>query len=170
MAEAGQRSIRLSVKTPEFIDGALLDRVSESARTSPRLRMNHNFHQNEADISNRLLNAVEPGSYVVPHRHLDAAKDETFVVLRGRFGLVLFDESGNVARQEVLDSAGPVFGVTIPHGTFHSIVSLAPGSVFFESKAGPYAALTPEERAVWAPAESDPAAYDYRRQLEALFD
>lgn len=158
------------MKAPELIDGALLDRVSESARTSPRLRKNHNFHRNEADVSNRLLNAIEPGSYVVPHRHLDAAKDETFVVLRGRFGLVLFDEAGNVSRKEVLDSAGPVFGVTIPHGTFHSIVSLVPGSVFFESKAGPYAALTPEERAAWAPAENDPSAEAYRRRLEALFD
>lgn len=158
------------MKTPEFIDRALLDRVSESARTSPRLRKNHNFHHDEADLSNRLLNAIEPGSYVVPHRHLDRAKDETFVVLRGRFGLVLFDESGNVIRREVLDSAGPVLGVTIPHGTFHSIVSLAPGSVFFEAKAGPYAALTPEERAGWAPVENDPAADAYRCRLEALFD
>jgi cupin fold WbuC family metalloprotein len=157
------------VKAPEFIDGALLDRVSEAARNSPRLRKNHNFHRNEADVSNRLLNAIEPGSYVVPHRHLDAAKDETFVVVRGRFGLVLFDESGNVTRQAVLDSAGPVFGVTIPHGTFHSIVSLTPGSVFFESKAGPYAALTPEERAPWAPAESDLNADTFRQRLEALF-
>ena len=157
------------MKAPEFIDGALLDRVSEAARNSPRLRKNHNFHQNETDVSNRLLNAIEPGSYVVPHRHLDPNKDETFVVLRGRFGLVLFDESGNVARKEVLDSAGPVFGVTIPHGTFHSIVSLAPGSVFFESKAGPYAALTLSERAEWAPTENDPAADAYRLGLEALF-
>lgn len=157
------------MKAPEFIDGALLDRVSEAARKSPRLRKNYNFHRSEADVSNRLLNAVEPGSYIVPHRHLDTTKDETFVVLRGRFGLVLFDESGNVSRKEVLDRAGPVFGVTIPHGTFHSIVSLAPDSVFFESKAGPYAALTIEERASWAPAENDPAADVYRRRLEALF-
>lgn len=158
------------MKAPEFIDGALLDRVSEAARNSPRLRKNHNFHRSEADVSNRLLNAIEPGSYIVPHRHLDAAKDETFVVLCGRFGLVLFDEAGNISRKEVLDSAGPVFGVTIPYGTFHSIVSLAPGSVFFESKAGPYAALTSEERAAWAPVENDPTADAYRRRLEALFD
>jgi cupin fold WbuC family metalloprotein len=157
------------VRSPEFIDGALLDRVSESARTSPRLRKNHNFHRTEADVSNRLLNAIEPGSYVAPHRHLDTAKDETFVVLRGRFGLVLFDESGNITHHTVLDVAGPVFGVTIPHGTFHSIVSLAPGSVFFESKAGPYAALTSDERAPWAPVESDASADAYRCRLEQLF-
>ena len=157
------------MKAPEFIDSGLLDRVSEAARTSPRLRTNHNFHAHESDVSNRLLNAVEPGSYVVPHRHLDPNKDETFVVLRGRFGLVLFDDAGNVTHQVVLDEAGPVFGVTIPHGTFHGIVSLAPGSVFFESKAGPYAALTEGERAVWAPTEQGPGAPEYLARLETLF-
>lgn len=157
------------MKEPAYIDGDLLDRVSEAARTNPRLRKNHNFHEGETDPSHRLLNAVEPGSYVMPHRHLDPNKDETFVVLRGRFGLVLFDEEGTVTHQTVLDSAGPVFGVTIPHGTFHSLVSLAPGSVFFESKGGPYAALMPAERAAWAPAENDAAANAYRQRLEALF-
>ncbi len=154
---------------PEFIDQALLDGVSESARASARLRKNHNFHARESDLSNRLLNAMEPGSYVVPHRHLDPNKDETFVVLRGRFGLVLFDTEGAVTSTAVLDSSGPVFGVTIPHGTFHSLVSLAAGSVFFEAKAGPYAALTPDERAAWAPAEQSPGADDYQARLASLF-
>jgi cupin fold WbuC family metalloprotein len=158
------------VSEPEFIDAGLLDRVSEGARSSPRLRKNHNFHPRESDICNRLLNAMEPGSYVVPHRHLDPDKDETFVVLRGRFGLVLFDEAGQVAHKAVLDCAGPAFGVTIPHGTFHSLVSLAPGALFFEAKAGPYAPLTADERAAWAPAEGDPAASGFLRRLEALFD
>lgn len=157
------------MKEAAYIDGGLLDRVSEAARTNPRLRKNHNFHGGEAEPSHRLLNAVEPGSYVMPHRHLDPNKDETFVVLRGRFGLVLFDEEGTVTHQTVLDCAGPVYGVTIPHGTFHSLVSLAPGSVFFESKGGPYAALTAEERASWAPAEQDPDSASYRARLEALF-
>src|ERR1035437_3279709 len=128
---------------PEFIDADLLDRVSTAARASPRLRKNHNFHAGKSACCHRLLNAIEPGSYVVPHRHLDPNKDETFVVLRGRFGLILFDETGTVRHEIVLDSAGPRFGITIPHGTFHSIVSLAPGSVFFESKGGPYGPLTP---------------------------
>lgn len=154
---------------PLYIDRALLDRVSDGARASPRLRKNHNFHQHETDVSNRLLNAVEPGSYVMPHRHLDASKDETFVVLRGRLGVVLFDEAGAVTEKVVLDAAGPVLGVTIPHGTYHSLVSLAAGSVFFEAKAGPYAPLVPEEKAPWAPAEQDPGAPAYRERLEALF-
>lgn len=157
------------MKDPAFIDAGLLDRVSDAARANPRLRKNHNFHAGDADPCHRLLNAVEPGSYVVPHRHLDPNKDETFVVVRGRFGLVLFDDAGAVTHRTVLDSGGPVFGVTIPFGTFHSIVSLKPGSVFFESKGGPYVPLAAEERAAWAPAENDAAADDYRQRLEALF-
>ena len=150
---------------PEFIDAGLLGRLSAAARISPRLRKNHNFHASESDACSRLLNAVEPGSYVVPHRHIDPHKDETFVVLRGRFGLILFDEDGAITHRVVLGSAGPTFGATIPHGTFHSLVSLAPGSVFFESKGGPYAALTAEERAAWAPAEQGPGAADYLAAL-----
>ena len=154
---------------PEFIDAGLLDRLSAAARISPRLRKNHNFHASESAACNRLLNAVEPGSYVVPHRHVDPNKDETFVVLRGRFGLILFDANGKVTHARILDGAGPTSGVTIPHGTFHSIVSFMSGSVFLEAKAGPYAPLTPEELAGWAPAEQDAGAAPYLARLEALF-
>jgi len=155
--------------TPELIDLDLLERLSEVARSSARLRKNHNFHASDSDCCQRLLNAIEPGSYVRPHRHVDPNKDETFVVLRGRFGLILFDTDGAITQKIILDSAGPRFGITIPHRTFHSIISLLPGSVFFESKAGPYAPLTPEELAAWAPAEKDAGAAPYRARLEALF-
>ncbi len=155
--------------TPELIDLNLLDHVSGMARGSARLRKNHNFHASDSDCCHRLLNAMEPGSYVIPHRHVDPNKDETFVVLRGRFGLILFDTGGAITQKFVLDSVGPGIGITIPHGTFHSVVSLLPGSVFFESKAGPYAPLTPEELAAWAPAERDVGAAPYCSRLEALF-
>ena len=154
---------------PEIIDTAALDRLADAARASPRRRKNHNFHESNEAVCHRLLNAVEPGSYVVPHRHVDPNKDETFVVLRGRFGLVLFDADGEVTQSLVLDSAGPQLGITIPHGTFHSLVALAPGSVFFEAKAGPFAPLLPEEVAPWAPAEQAPGAAEYFERLEKLF-
>ena len=157
------------MSVPVLIDESLLDAVAAAARTSPRLRRNHNFHHADADASHRLLNAIEPGSYVVPHRHLDPEKDETFVVLRGRFGLVLFDDDGAITHRVVLDTAGPTYGVTIPHGTFHSIVSLAAGSVFLEAKAGPYLPLTGQERAAWAPAEQETGAAAYLAGLEDLF-
>lgn len=152
-----------------IIDRKLLDDVSNEAKSSPRLRKNYNFHSADAAPAHRLLNAVEPGSYIAPHRHLDPNKDESFVVLRGKFGLVIFDDAGNVMQTQVMSADGAAYGVNIPYGTWHSIVSLEPGSVFFEAKAGPYLPFTPEEKAPWAPQENDADAQAYSVRLQALF-
>ena len=152
-----------------LIDQDLLDQVSTQARASPRHRKNYNFHVSETDSSNRLLNAIEPDSYIQPHRHRDAAKDESLVVVRGRVGIVFFDTHGAVTSKAVLTPAGEAVGVNIPHGVYHTLLALAPGSVFFEAKGGPYAPLPPEERAPWAPAEGDPLAASYLAQWRKLF-
>ena len=147
----------------------LLDAVTAEAAASPRRRKNRNFHHANEDAAHRLLNALEPDSYVMPHRHLDPDKDETIVALRGRFGLVLFAEDGAVQTTAVLAADAPAIGVDIPHGTFHTLLALAPGSVFFEAKAGPYVAITEAERAAWAPAEGTPEADAYLEELRKLF-
>ena len=148
----------------------LLDTVSAEAAASPRLRRNRNFHAADDAACHRLLNAVEPGTYVAPHRHVDPAKDETMLVLRGRMGVVLFDEDGKVVSREVIGAGAAACGVNIPHGTYHSLVSLETGTVFFEAKAGPYVALSAAEKAPWAPAEGEPGAAEYLAGLAALFD
>jgi cupin fold WbuC family metalloprotein len=153
------------------IDSNLLDDVSGEARNSLRLRKNRNIHARDDAPAQRLLNAIEPGSYVAPHRHLDPAKDETIVVLRGRFGVVIFDDAGKVTQTQIIEAAdanGKACGVDIPHGTWHSVVSLQPGSVFFEAKAGPYSPFTPEEKAPWAPVENSPGAVEYLAGLKKL--
>jgi cupin fold WbuC family metalloprotein len=152
-----------------IVDAAFLEAMSEAARGLPRLRKNFNFHANEADGCNRLLNAVEPGSYVRPHRHLDPGKDETFVVVRGRFGFAAFDEAGKVTRAAVVAAGTGCCVVDVPHGTYHTLVALAPGSVFFEAKGGPFVPLAQDELAPWAPAEKSEAAAAYRVGLERLF-
>jgi cupin fold WbuC family metalloprotein len=143
--------------------------VSRAAAAAARRRKNHNFHARESDACNRLLNAVEPGSYIAPHRHLDPAKGECAVVVRGRLGVVFFDDAGRPTETALLEPGGEVVGVDVPPGTWHTLVSLAPGSVFFEAKAGPYQPRAADERAPWAPAEGDPAAAAYLTGLEALF-
>lgn len=147
----------------------LLQEVAREAAASPRLRKNRNFHPDNESRAHRLLNAVEPGSYVMPHCHLDAAKDETIVAVRGSFGIVLFKPDGAVASTAVIAAGGDTLGIDIPHGTFHTLVALEPGSVFFEAKAGPYTAMAPEERGAWAPAEGTPEAADYLKRMYALF-
>ena len=155
---------------PIAIDEPLLDVVTHAARLSPRLRRNHNFHTADTDACHRLLNGMEPGSYILPHRHLDPNKDETFVILRGAFGLVLFDDAGEVAQMLLLRAGGTTLGATVPSGTWHTLIAFEPGGVFLEAKAGPYLPLSDAERAPWAPAEGDAAAADYLEALTARFD
>lgn len=152
-----------------LIDAALLDQVSAEARQSPRLRRNRNFHVDDEQPGHRLLNALEPGTYIMPHRHLDTAKDETLLVLRGRVGLVIFDDGGNVVATTVLGPAGAALGADLPHGTWHTLICLESGSVFLEAKAGPYRPLADAEKAPWAPAEGAPGAADYLSQLARRF-
>jgi len=152
-----------------LIDVDLLDAVSSEARTSRRLRQNRNFHPDNAFPAHRLLNAVEPGTYIAPHRHLDPRKDESMVILRGRMGLVIFDDAGEVSMTAEIATNGRCRGVDIPHATWHTLLALEPGTVFFEAKAGPYQPLLEAERAPWAPAEDQAEAAAYLARLRQLF-
>jgi cupin fold WbuC family metalloprotein len=156
-----------------LIDAVLLADLSGEARLSPRGRKNRNFHPGDDFPAHRLLNAIEPGSYIAPHRHLDSDKDETIIALVGRIGLVIFDDHGGVTDTVVLTadaatSAG-AHGVDIEHGTWHTVLALATGSVLFEAKAGPFRPLTAAERAPWAPQENDAGAAAYYQSLVARF-
>jgi len=153
----------------KIIDQKLLDNLSAEAAKNPRLRKNHNIHPSDDFCCHRLFNAVEPGSYIRPHRHLDPAKDETFVIIRGRLGVIMFDDDGNVVKTALLAAEGEAVAADIPHGAFHAAVSLEPGTIFFEAKAGPYLPLADREKAHWAPEEGTPAAAAYLDALKLLF-
>ena len=155
---------------PTIIGPALLDQIWRQARESPRKRKNFNFHLRESDPASRLLNAVEPESYVRPHRHMDPAKDETIIAVRGSFGVVFFDERGAVTKSLIIRAGGETMGVNIPHGIYHTLVALDSGSVFFEAKAGPYVPTSMAEFAAWAPAEDDLGVLAYLEKLRGLFD
>lgn len=157
------------MNTFQIIDRDFLEQVSSQAKASPRRRRNHNFHASESDTCNRLLNAIEPDSYIQPHCHHEATKDETLIVVRGRLGVIIFDERGAVIATAMLAPAGESVGVNIPHGMYHTLVALEPGSVFFEAKAGPYAPLTSREKAPWAPAEGELSVSTYLADLKRLF-
>ncbi len=147
------------------IDEALLDRVSAEAVRHPRLRMNYNFHEHEEPVQ-RMLNAVEPGSYVRPHRHAEPPRWEMFVCLRGRGAVVVFDDDGRIAEVNYLDSTKGAYGVEIAAGAWHSILSLAPGSVFLEVKEGPYEPKRAGAFAPWSPAPDDPSVAAFLATLE----
>ncbi len=137
------------------INAALLDRTTQKAKESGRLRMNHNFHVSEQAPLNRLLNAVEPGTYVRPHRHLNPDKVDVIVVLRGRLLSVVFDDNGEVVDHVVLSPAEGVYGMEVAPGLWHTIVVLESGTVIYEVKEGPYVPLSPENFAPWSPDGTD---------------
>lgn len=137
----------------KLISDELLEFVSLQAKNSPRLRMNYNMHQSLEDSIHRLLNALEPGTYLPPHRHPD--KVETYIVLRGSLIAVFFDDEGHIVEKAELSPEKGLFGLEIPSGTWHSIVVVEPDTVIFEIKPGPYAPLPPEDIADWAPDVSD---------------
>jgi len=151
------------------IDQQLLDEITREAQSSPRLRKNRNLHRADDAPCHRLLNAMEPGSYIMPHRHLSPEKDESLVLVRGRLGVVSFDEEGKVLNTALLEPDGAAVAVDLPHGSFHTVLSFASGSVFFESKGGPYQPLTADEKAPWAPEEGAAEVERYHASLLELF-
>lgn len=153
----------MKIVTPE-----LLHQLTESARISPRLRRNHNLHPSDESRCHRLLNAIEPASYIRPHRHLDPEKDEAFILIRGRLAVVLFSDTGAVTETVILSHQDGILAADVPSGVFHTAVSLEPGTVFFEAKAGPYLPLGEAESAAWAPSEGDSGAAPYLEQLRTL--
>ncbi|MBQ8675209.1 MAG: WbuC family cupin fold metalloprotein [Bacteroidaceae bacterium] len=120
----------------KIIDRELLDEVSRQAKTSPRLRMNYNFHESLEDKCHRMLNAVEPGTLVPIHRH--PTKDESFVILRGKVRSTTYNDDGSVIESVVLCHENGVYGVDIPKNVWHRLEAMEPDSVIFECKEGPF--------------------------------
>ena len=118
------------------IDKKLLDKVTEQAKVSPRLRMNYNFHQSLDEKCHRFLNAVEPGTEVPIHKH--PTKDETFVILRGKVRVTTHNDDGSIIEDYVLCPEEGKYGVNIPKGVWHTIEAIDPDSVIFECKEGPF--------------------------------
>ena len=150
----------------QAVDAALIDGLLAEAQGAPRLRKNLNFHDRATHPCQRLLNAIVPGSYVRPHRHLLENKEEFMIIVRGCLGVLLFDDSGAVTGKMKLEEGGAVRAVSIPTGVFHTAVALMP-AVIFEAKGGPYAPHLPEELAPFAPAEGSLEAKEYLTQMEA---
>jgi cupin fold WbuC family metalloprotein len=129
--------------------------------------MHQNLHASWRDANQRLMNAVEPESYIRPHRHSLDPKIESLIALRGRFGVLIFGGQGQITESVILGSgaAGDCSLVQIRPDQWHTVVSLEPGSILFEAKAGPFDPVTAKEFAPWAPAEGDASAVEYLDRL-----
>ena len=119
-----------------LIDNILLDKLTAEAQTSPRLRMNLDLRNSDADSSQRMLNAIEPGSVVPIHRHQKTS--ETVVVLRGRVVEEYYSSEGVVEASYELAAGGPFCALNIPAGQWHTLRDLESGTVILEMKDGAY--------------------------------
>lgn len=133
------------------ITRADLAELSVEARAVARRRKNLNLHASLDDPVQRLLNALEPGTYVRPHRHAEPAKWELMTIVSGRAVLLVFSDDGIVRQRIDLDRDTPI--VEIPPATWHMLAALEPGTVLLEVKPGPYGPTAPADFADWAPAE-----------------
>ena len=119
------------------ITQALLDKLTAEAKASPRLRMNYDLRNSASDGSQRMLNAIEPGSPLPIHRHRRSS--ETVVCLRGRLVWEFYDELERICTERVeLSPNGPVVALNIPIGQWHTVKALESGSVILEMKDGAY--------------------------------
>ena len=125
------------------ISQEILDNLSEQAKASPRLRMAMDLRNSPEDLSQRMLNALEPGTVMPIHRHL--ASSETVVLLRGKICWHFYDEAGNETESVVLDANGDVRCINVEKARWHSLECLESGSVLFESKDGKYEPLREDE-------------------------
>ncbi len=126
------------------ITQGLLDSLTAQAKASPRLRMNYDLRNSDADQSQRMLNAIEPGSPLPIHRHKHTT--ETVVALRGRLVWEYYDELERTCTDRIeLTPGGPVVALNIPAGQWHTVRALESGSVILEMKEGPYEPLGPED-------------------------
>ena len=126
------------------ITQAILDKLTEEAKASPRLRMNMDLRNSDADQSQRMLNAIEPGSPLPIHRHQKTS--ETVVCLRGRLVEEYYDELERICTERIeLSPDGPVVAVNIPAGQWHTVRALESGTVILEMKNGSYEPIGPED-------------------------
>jgi cupin fold WbuC family metalloprotein len=137
------------------IDSKLLDALTAKAAASPRKRAHYNLHPVLEDPVQRLCVAIEPGTYIRPHRHAEPSTWEIFILLRGSAMFLVFDDAGKVQERVALKAGGPVHAIEIPVDTWHSIASLETGTIFLEVKQGPYSAPKGGNAAAWAPAEDE---------------
>ena len=125
----------------------LLDELTVQAKQNPRLRMNRDLRNSANDQSQRMLNALEPGTIVPIHRHTKTS--ETVCCIRGSLKEIIYqlDETGKPVEAEtiLLKAASPLAVAQIPMGVWHTAISLESGTIIVESKDGAYEPLREED-------------------------
>lgn len=148
------------------IDQEKMDALSRQAAASARLRAHLNFHASPEEAVQRLMIAMEPGTFVPVHCHEQAWKWELLMILRGEAECVIFDDAGQVLSRGTLTPGGALTALELPPGVWHSVISKQPGTVIFEVKPGPFDPAQAAVRAPWCPGEEDEEREVFQQWLQ----
>lgn len=135
------------------------------SRESPRLRMLQKIHKSHDAGVQRMFNALQPGTYIMPHRHLHPRKEETVMVVAGSLLFIRFSDDGAVTDTMLLQPGTENFGVDVDPHVYHTYIPLKPDTLMLEIKDGPYAATSDKDVPEWAPREGSPEAEPYLLSL-----
>lgn len=124
-----------------IINDRALNELSSKAKLSPRLRQNLDLRNSDKDSSQRMLNALEPGTVLPIHRHKSSS--ETCVCVRGHFEEYIYDENGNLTETVDMYPGGLI--LNIEAGQWHSLKCLESGTILLEAKDGAYRTLEEDE-------------------------
>lgn len=157
----------------KIFNAAYLDSLIEQAKLSPRQRQHRNIHSSYEEPCQRLFNAIEPSSYIRPHRHADANQNELLIAVRGLMVFITFDDEGAVSSVQNFGSelyGGDIaIGIEVAPRTWHTVIALVNDSVLLEVKAGPFDPTLPKEMAHWAPEEGSLEVGPYLANLFSFY-
>ena len=137
----------------------------EASRKSPRKRIIFPLHKSNDANLHRMLNAMQPGSYIQPHRHSFPPKAESVIVLQGAIYVFIFDKNGGIQEVHTVQAGGINLGIDSEPGVFHTFAAIVEDTVIFEVKPGPYNQADDKDFAPWAPAEGEHGAQKYLQSL-----
>ena len=148
-----------------LISADLIDRCVIASRQSPRQRMIQPLHKTSDAGLHRMLNAMQPGSYIQPHRHLFPPKAESVIVLRGAIHVFIFASDGIIDAVHTIKAGSINIGIDSEPGVFHTFAAIEKDTVLFEVKPGPYNQADDKDFAPWAPEEGTHGAKEYLDNL-----
>lgn len=163
-----QNVLPAPLSSTTLLNTALIEQALRGSRSNPRKRIILPLHKDPGALLHRMLNAIQPLSYIRPHRHQNPPKVETIIVLQGAILCLVFTDLGEVREIHTLKAGSSVFGFDCEPGIYHTFLALQNDTVLFEVKPGPYEAATDKDFAPWAPPEDSENTQSYLASLYNL--
>ena len=132
---------------------------------SDRKRSMFNLHTDFNDSIQRMVNVLQPTTYLCPHKHVDPEKFEVFAIIQGELLVLMFDDEGEIINHIILSAALGNYIAELPPAIYHTIIPLSVNTAVLEFKEGPYAPLSDKNFAPWAPKEGEEGTLEFNKKI-----